>query len=206
MSVKKTLSIALLLVITLALASCATTSLHSPRPNEPGQVSLGGHVGYLIGTETSEVEGVPVILNGTARVGVFEQAEIGVNAGTLGGDIAFKYGFMPYENPFQLSLIVGGGLMHWQVLDLNAGALAGYTIGRHVTPYAGFRQRFLFGGSAMPYGHIVGGVDIRTGSPFSFMVEYDHTFFYKDVASSDVSINPNDLALPALNAGVSFNF
>lgn len=202
----KLLCAVVLLPAVLMLASCASTSLHSPRPLEPGQLSLGGHVGYLIGTDPDEVSGAPVILNGTARVGVFDRAEIGINVGTLGGDLAFKYGLFPYESPFQLSLLAGGGLMHWQALDLNAGALAGYLIGGRVMPYGGFRQRFLVGEGVMSYGHAVAGLEIYTGSPFSFMLEYDHTFFYEDVQSSDVSIDPDDFALPVINAGVNITF
>ncbi len=50
--------------------------------------------------------------NITIRLGIFKGGELGLNIGIIGGDLAFKYGFMDYEKPFQLSVIAGAGLYY----------------------------------------------------------------------------------------------
>ncbi len=204
--------ISVLFSIFFLLGSCATTSLHSPTPNEPGEVTLGGHVGLLFIPPTDSSFGFPLIVNGIFRVGLVDHLELGINAGSLGADMALKYGFFPQDSPFQLSVLGGGGLYYWSFLDFNAGALTGVTLGDVVQIYGGYRQHFLLvsGAGLLPYGNIIGGVELFLGDHVSIAAEFDHTIFYYEVTSADsedsTHIGLNNAAIPVLNAGLNLHF
>ena len=167
-------------------------SLHSPRPERTGDVNLGAGVG--VGVFEGEIS--DALFMGTFRAGLFDQGELGVNAGTLGVETTLKYGFTAYENPFQTSVIGGLGLYSWEFFEVNAGLLVGYLIGDVVMPYGGLRMHYLIDAGLLNDGIL--GVEFVAGDLLSFMLEWNAAFSFESL--TDLS------AISTLSGGVSFHF
>jgi hypothetical protein len=183
---KPSLSITLLVTLgsmSLFCMSCATISLQSPKPLEAKRIGFGIHAGFLLEALKAGVEsddgGFPIIVNGTAQVGLGRGMELGINVGTLGGEAVFKVGLMAPQNPFQASFITGVSLLYWNFIGVNAGVLGGYTIGDVVRPYAGYRQHLLLPDLLM--GDIIGGLEILISKKIGLMFELNHTITFTSV-------------------------
>ncbi len=189
----------------LFFISCATTSLHSPKPNKPGKFSIGAHGGYIIMVADGEFEPYMPMGNITMRIGIFNGGELGLNIGTIGGDLAFKYGFMDYENPFQLSVFGGAGLYMYQMLHLNIGILTGYEISKYINIYGGYRQFFypaVFSEfDSLGTGDIIVGLELFPKKIFSPMLEFDYNFFM-----FGPELNEMQMGYFIINAGFNINF
>jgi hypothetical protein len=199
-------------LFTLLICSCVTTSLHSPRPNRPGKVSLGGHASYVLFAESTESDdevNFPVLINGTFRTGLFERGELGINAGQLGGDLALKYGFLDYDDPLQLSAIGGFGLLYWQTPSVNLGLLLGYKLGDVIQLYGGYRHHlaFVFESYTANIGDAIVGLELLPAQTLSIMVEYDHIIYYMGSSGfEDVGFDPGSFGLGVINGGININF
>ena len=183
----------------LVLPACAFQSLHSPRPEPPGQVSVGVHGGVaMFAGETSK----GVLAAATFRVGVVDHIELGATAGTLGADVAFKYGFMDYESALQVSVLAGLGLYGWEIFDPTIGVLVGYNIAQVVMPYAGYRQHFLVWEGLGMVSNVIAGLEIFAGDLISFMFEWDYSFTFESLEIFDHDLQ----GISTLNFGISFHF
>lgn len=199
-------------VVAFLVSSCASTSLHTPRPNAPGDVSVGLHGGYLFvpavaGLEDGTADGA-VTFNSTVRIGLQNQNELGINAGLTGTEVAFKHGFTDYENPLQVSLIGGAGLMLWAFPDINIGAVAGFDVASAVQLYGGLRTHLLISSGVYPFANLSAGVQLFPLSSVSLLLEYDrdlHFLFFGGESSSG-TFDPQDFGLASVNVGMSFNF
>ena len=184
--------------------ACVFQSLHSPRPEQPGDVSLGIHggVGYYDGEMASGA------VSGTFRVGVVDHMELGINAGTLGVDAAFKYGFMSYEDAFQVSAIASVGLWGWSIFDPTIGVLVGYNIADVVMPFLGYRQHFFVVPIAGMLGNAIVGLEIFVGDVVSFMFEWDLTVSFSDIdlEGEDYDFDIDIDGLSTINLGINFHF
>jgi len=187
--------------------SCATTSLHSPKPNKPDKFSIGAHGGPMIGVTDGEVESGIGMVNIIMRLGIFKGGELGLNIGTTGGDLAFKYGFMDYEKPFQLSVIAGAGLFIYENLHLNIGILTGYEILKYINIYGGYRHFIYpayiesdFGYGPYGRGDIIAGLEFFPKTIFSPMLELDYNIFF----TSDPAWMETRYFI--INAGFNINF
>lgn len=197
------------------LLSCATMSLHSPRPLEPGKMSAGIYGGSLY-TPTSDeaesdVENPPGVVTGTFRLGLPSGFEVGVNAGMLGAEAALKYGTTGPADPFQLSLVTGVGFYYWTFLDANAGLLAGYRFGNHLEPYAGYRHHVILAGLQM--GDVIGGLELYLSKRLSLQMELDYTIPYNGFRKTrsrgwggDVTFDEKDFNILAACVGANFKF
>ena len=165
----------------MACVSCATMSLQSPKPMEKGKVGIGVHAGFFL--EPTGVDGdgqdasSPPVVQGTLQVGLGRGMKLGLNLGNLEGEAVFKYGFMSPEKPLQISLIAAAGLLQWEALDINAGALSGYTIADVLRPYVGYRHHLL-PELDLSLGGVIGGMEILPSKKVGFMFEVNYTIAY----------------------------
>ena len=195
----------IVVVAVTILSACAFSSLHSPRPVQPGDVSLGVGGGALV------LDGeVGATFHGNLRVGIAEKAELSASAGSLGFDVAFKYGLTSWETPFQLSLIGSAGLYLYLFMDVSVGLLTGYNFDDIVMPYGGYRQHVVAGLGGFPVGVAIAGVEILPGSVVSFLLEMDYSFSwdpYEDLDEESDWFDWEDvLGVTTVNAAISFNF
>ncbi len=196
----------IMLIISIVLLffffiSCATSSLHSPKPNKPGKFSIGAHFGYVIPLADGESLPGEFIENITMRLGIFKGGELGLNIGTIGGDLSFKYGFMDYEKPFQLSVIAGAGLYAYQMTHFNIGILTGYEISKYINIYGGYRQFIYPDDNFFGTGDIIVGFEFFPKKFFSPMLELDYNFFMSDSENTDTQ-----MGFATINAGFNRNF
>ena len=156
----------------------------------------------------SEVD-FPILVNGTFRAGLFEGGELGINAGQLGGDLALKLGFLPHDEPFQLSAIAGFGLLFWRTPSVNLGLLAGYKFGDVLQLYGGYRHHLAFAIEpvTVSIGDAIVGLELFPGKTLSIMAEYDHIIYYMESSIfDDVGFDPGSLGLGVISGGININF
>lgn len=196
----------------VVLASCASTSLHSPRPNPPGAVEVGLFTGYVFApavtsVEESPTEGAPVG-NAILRIGLRDRYELGLNAGVTSVNLAVKHGLREYEDPFQLSLIGSAGLYLWTLPQVSVGVLSGVDVGpAHL--YGGARGELTVGNAFYPFASVSLGAQLFPFSPVSAYVEYDrdiHFLLWSETSSEDDFIDLSDFGLASINLGASIAF
>ena len=126
----------------------------------------------------------------------------------LGGDLAFKYGFMDYEKPFQLSVIVGTGFYGFELFHFNGGILTGYEILNNINIYGGYRHFFYpavyteFDSSGV--GIIIVGFEFFPNKVFSPALEIDYNIFMPNSEFSE--LNEGFSGIYIINAGFNINF
>jgi len=174
-----------IIISALILVSCTTVNMNSPRCLEPGQNGIGVY-GLYIGdpveqdeSESNDKSNGTGAVHFTFRHGFKNQNELGLGAGSLGGDLFFKHNFLGNDSSLYLTLIGSAGYLWWLVPEISGGVLSGIDMGKNLTIYGGYRQHILLGekinNGENSYGHLIGGIELMPEKKISLLIEFNQT-------------------------------
>ena len=179
----------LLACLCLFGSGCLFTNFHSPRANNPGEVTGGLH-GAAVATD--QTDGVAT---GAATI------RVGTQIGEFGGSVS---GFN-IEGSYKVPLTSRDGSTHVSILagiadylfvfpEGNIGVLAGQDLGP-VTPYVGYRQHLFAAGFFV--GHYIGGLELRLTDHIALMAEANYNDLFSGSTEGD-----DDSLFDAFNVAV----